>query len=701
MSDSSRPSYVPLNAVITTINPTAPPRAAVVCENFRVMPSMDGNTFLRLMGGRKSRAIYAAGTAAGGEWQQFHEFRDPFFAGFLNHFGQKVIAGVVKWYTIALSNWLTTDILTIDQTLGGTFTQTGPAPVCNLDDAVAFYNGLGSRTTDSKPAFSLFLANEGRVMYLGLDCFVPPLTANPSVATGAGGAIEILFERQIYVGLYNIRSGHFSNVVSAGLATSGVNRRLTISNLNNIKPHWHDAAELNDLRYVFYASVDLENATIGYLMMDPADETLPLMKEVPANLATATSIVIDNFVIHVDKEAPTENHPPRPMRWVTYVNGRIYGTLAPGGVSPAMTDFSYVPPTHYLAGITWSAAASDLSESFFLGAPEHAFPLDNFKATPNTEMPLIGGPAPDGESVHLVTPSTNYTLYESTDELHIYTEIEGGYGIKNAATYITRTNHGTIWETQRGQIVALSRAGIVVLSRAYQDKLRGKTSKFARYVSDPANAIDRYELHFTDGTMWIHDFTIDGGYAFTWGQAFTAGKTLINQANIPYHILATRDIYTDCGQPEDTRERVRDENTTTGAIVTARPIGTWENHWDDFGDPAGQGNIAEIHIHGDVRGGNLLAHFWKDHQEVLDETIVDAALVAVTSSVTSSYMATIGKGLLGAVYALKARLKLTAHVTETTYPTMAEYGRGAVVNTMLGIIGRLGYVMGKGKIRAH
>lgn len=692
MSDSTRPVYMPITGVVTQVNPTSPPPAAVHCHNFRVMPSTDGMLWLRLFGGRLTRAIYATGL-----WKQFHEFRDPFFAGFLNQLGQNVDGATVSWWWISLTNWLTLGALDIDQNYGGSFTRTTLAPVCNADDGIILYNGLGVRDTfaGSKPAFSVYFADNQQLIYLGLDCFIPVGFVPPTASSAGGGSIEILNEIQIYVGLFNTRTYHFSNVVPAGRIAAGVNRTIHVASLTNIRMHNHGAYEEGLQKFVFFATADLENAEVGYLMMDPSDPTLPIMNDI-----TDSTIDITDYLLDTSKEAPTENFPPRPMRWVAAVNGRIYGALLPeGGASPPLPDFSYIPPTHYLAGIVWSAAASDVSEVFFLGAPEHAYPLDNFRATPNTEQPLWGAKSPEGKSLHVVTPTANFLVFEDIDERHDFVKIPGGHGINNVSTYCPDTEHGTIWEDQCGQIVTLDSDGSLnVLSRGYQDKLRGKVSRCATYTRDPDNMIDRYELFFTDGTEWIHDFVTGQGYSAD--ADFTAAKTLHNQSNRQYHICANKDIFTGAGQPEDTRERVKDDIVVGVSAAPQRRVGEYETHWLDFGDPAGEGNIAETHIHGDVRSGNLVVHAWRDHQEPLDGSVVVNVMTTALFTV-ANYMCAMGKALLGSLYTLKLRIRLTASNTETTYPTMYEYGRSAVARTMLGAVGKIGFVLTKGKIRLH
>jgi len=655
------------------------------------MPSVDGTLWLRLFGGRVARAIYSTGL-----WKYFHEYRDPFYAGFLNQLGQNVTGSVVKWVQIHLGDWFMMDVLTIDQTHGGSFTQTRPAPICNVDDGIVIYNGLGVRdgSLGSMPPFTLYCVDNGQQIYLGLDCFVPIWTG-PPFTTPTSGAIKIVNEVTIYVGLFNTRTYHFSNVVKCGTMAAGEDLGITIGGLQNIKMHNHGPYEQGLQKYVFFGTVDLKNAQVGYLMMDPLDPTMPLM----ANI-TDTSYTISNYILDVFKEAPVENHPPRPMRWVDFVEGRIYGALLPeAGASPSLPDFSYVPPTHYLPGIVWSAAASDVSETFFLGAPEHAFPLDNFKSTPNTEQPIWGARSPEGKSLHVITETSNFIVFEDIDERHTFTEIPGRYGIKNTATYCARTPHGSIWETQNGEIVALDEnANISILSRPYQDKLRGKTSRAATHTLDPNNMIDRYELFFTDGTEWIHDFVTGQGYSADGD--FHAARTLMDQSCRKYHICANKDIFTGAGQPDDPmgRERVKDDIVVGGVVTPQRRTGEHETHWIDFGDPSSIGNVAETHIHGDVRSGNLSIHAWRDHEEPLPATGIPNVMTTALFS-AANYMVSVGKALLGSVYNLKLRTRLVADATETWYPTSYEYGRLPLAKIMVGIVGKIGFVLTKGRIR--
>jgi hypothetical protein len=694
MADSKPPAYIPLMGVVTQVNPSAPPPAAVHCHNFRVMPSTDGSLWLRLFGGRKWRASFASGL-----WKQFHEYRDPLYAGYLNQIRLKITGNLMEWWSLYLGSWDGAKILTIPTTYGGSYCLTRPAPVCNTNEGIVMYNGMGLREpiigSGSYPALSIWLADVNQLMYVGLDCYVPFLGPHPYV-TSTAGTMTILNEITYYVGIHNDRSYHFSNVIKAGVVTAGTNVGVRFDQLNNILMKNHGPYEQGRQKYVFYATVDLQNAEVGYLMTDPADPTRPITADI-----TATTITIPNYVLDVFKEAPVDNFPPRPMRWIAPVEGRIYGALMPGaGLSPTQPDFSYMSPTHYLSGIVWSAAASDVSETFFLGAPEHAWPLDNFRATPNAEQPIWGARSPEGKSLHVVTETTNFIVFEDIDERHSFTEIPGRYGIRNTYTYCERTPHGSIWETQNGEIVALGEGGnIDILSRPYQDKLRGKVSRFATHTFDPPNMIDRYELYFTDNTLWVHDFITGQGYSADGD--FTSGKTLMDQAMKRYHMLGNRDLFTQAGQYDDSlgRELVKDDTVGGDFIaVSQRRTGEYESHWIDFGEPGSIGNIAETHVHGDVRNANLTISAWRDHQEPLPNTGIPNVLTSAIFS-AANYMVAVGKALLGTVCTLKLRIRLVADANETYYPTMYQYARMSLAKTMVGIVGKIGFVLTKGRIR--
>jgi hypothetical protein len=692
MADSKPPVYIPLTGVVTQVNPSAPLPAAVHCHNFRIMPSVDGSLWLRLFGGRKWRATFA-----GGLWKQFQEYRDPRVVGYLHHLMLKVTGTVVEWWSIVLETWGGTLILNINQLFGGSYCRTNPAPTCNTNEGIVLYNGLGLRheTSGSYPPFSIYLVDVNQLMFLGLDCYVSDISVPPVVSTYVAGGVTIVNSVSFYVGLFNTRTYHFSNVVYAGTLGPGTSLGIQFNFLNGIHMNFHSAYEQGAQKFVFYATVDLQNAEVGYLMMDPANPTMPITQDI-----TELSKQIPNYVLDVFKEAPVDNFPPRPMRWIAYVEGRIYGALLPGaGESPLMPDFSYVPPTHYLAGIVWSAAASDVSETFFLGAPEHAWPLDNFRATPNSEQPIWGARSPEGRSLHVVTQTTNYIVYEDIDERHSFTEIPGRYGIYNLYTYCERTPHGSIWETQNGEIVVLNESGAIdILSRPYQDKLRGKVSRFATHTFDPPNMIDRYELFFDDGTEWVHDFVTGQGYSADGD--FTGGKSLMDQGTKRYHMLGNRDLFTAAGQPDDPmgRELVRDDVVVGVTGTPTRRTGEYESHWMDFGDPSSIGNVAETHVHGDVRSGNLTIHAWRDHQEPLDATGIPNVMTSAIFS-AANYMVAVGKALLGSVFTLKLRIRLVADAVETHYPTMYQYGRLPLVKTMVGIVGKIGFVLSKGRIR--
>src|SRR5690606_33986439 len=109
-----------------------------------------------------------------GTWMHFHEYRDPDYSGYTHHVGQHADSSDVnKWKWISLTNFLVTDILTINGTYDNKYSSSNAAAICSQHGVIVLYNGLGSRGIyDSKPPFTAYSASSGRSRYFGLDALV-------------------------------------------------------------------------------------------------------------------------------------------------------------------------------------------------------------------------------------------------------------------------------------------------------------------------------------------------------------------------------------------------------------------------------------------------------------------------------------------------------------------------------------------------
>lgn len=674
MAQQSKPAQqLEFRGVLTNGNPLARPfHTAAYCHNLRVMPGF----WLRTWGGRKARSYGASGT-----WKQFHEYRDPSYSGWTNHIAQHADSGNVnKWKWVSLNNFLITDILTIDGSFDSNYATNNALAVANLRDRVVLYNGLGVRDSNgSRSPLTSYFPTEQKNAYFGLDAHVPGGT-NPAAAASGAGSITIATHRKIYVGLWNTRTGHFGNGVLAGTISAATGIGIQITNLNLLKVNYYDAYDQGLIKYVFYSTLD--GGEVPYLLLD-ANNIDPV-----SELSTNTTKTITALNLDQTKEMPTTNHPPRPMRWLAVVNGRMYGCLMLGGSdSAAQAGFRYPPDQRYYAGIVYSAAADDVTDREFLGAPEESWPLTNFSGTPNAEIPICGVPAPDGYRLLAITPTSTFLVEEAADHKHEWTTVSDIHGIARIEC-MAKTPRGPVWLTQRNQIAMLRGESLEVLSVNYQTLLKGKTPRFATYTLDPINQIDRYEAYFTDGTGVFHDFLAnDGG---TMDGDYTAARSLTRQDALVYHITAKAHLYTQAGQPENGVEKVRNEDYTGPATTAFTAIdGEWRSQWGDFGEPGVRKDFPWLDIIGD--GENLTVEWYAN----LKETSVGNKFTATKEALAQQDAPSMWRFKLTQrlKYYYKLVLKMAGSTTVDEHPTLDEYGVTAAGDDMTGSVVQARYTV--------
>lgn len=675
MAQQSKPAtQLEFRGVVTNGNTLRRPfNTAAYCHNLRLMPG----AWLRTWGGRKARAYGSSGT-----WSQFHEYRDPNYSGWTNHIAQHADSGNVnKWKWISLNNFLITDILTISGAYDSNFASSNAAAVVNLRDRVVIYNGLGVRDTNgSRSPFTSYFPTEAKNAYFGLDAHVPGGT-NPSAASSGAGSIDITTSRKIYVGLWNTRTGHFSNGVLAGTITTASSINIAVTSLDRLKVNYYDAYDQALIKYVFYSTLD--GGEVPYLLLD-TNNIDPV-----SELSTNTSKTLTALNLDQTKEMPTTNHPPRPMRWLAAVNGRLYGCLMLGGSdSSPQAGFAYPPSTRYYSGIVYSAAADDLTDREFVGSPEESWPLTNFSATPNAEIPICGVPAPDGYRLLAITPGSTFLVEEAADRKHEWTTVSEVHGIARIEC-MTKTPYGPTWLTQRNQIVRLAGSGIEVLSRPYQTLLKGKTPRFATYTLDPINQIDRYEVYFSDGTGVFHDFETGEGGSMTGD--YTAGKTLTRQDGKLYHLIAKASLYTQAGQPENNAEKVRNEDYDPGGATTAYTAidGEWRSQWGDFGDSGARKDMPWIDVIGD--GANLTIEWYANLKETSSgNKFTTTKSQRAQQDAPSMYRFKLSDRMK---FYYKIVFKIAGSTTVDEHPTLDEYAVTAAGDDMTGCVMEAAYTI--------
>jgi hypothetical protein len=698
--------------VYTAGNPIQRPRnTAEVCEDFRVMPG----GFLRL---RSGRVLRSSGYPIGGTVLQIAPLVVPYYYGLLygadSHIVQIVLAnGTVVW-EFMLVNCDPADagppyaiidpanrVETIIGTYDGGFSATHQAAFVNVANRPVFYNGLGVRSaTESKPPFSSFPAFQTDAQcsarYFGLDCYVPSGDGPVATHVAGDGHNNWLTSMKFYVGLWHRPTDHYSNgVISMQFYNppAGGTGTVTVHELHRLSYAAHPAggstdSEESELYYVFYATID--GGQVPYLILNP---TLDGPYAVPVTENSA-SLSIDprsdtGFTLDLTHEMPTENFPPRPMRTLAMVNGRMYGALMPGGFDAGTETiiphvFTYKPADRDLSAVVWSAAAGDNLGSDFLGDPLQSWPYSNIAYTPNTEAPVIVAPSPGTDqekaiAVLVLTRSGAFFLQEQVDGIHEWSTISRVHGIGNPAS-LRATTYGTVWVTQRNQIVLLpiGSSTIQILSDEYQNLLDGKVL-CADYILDPLALTDRYQVWMDNGKTVCHDFGLPSpgkAYSAT-NHDFTAATTTVDKAGRTHHILAKTNFFTHEWQPEGGIP-----TTDAGSEIT----GTYVRNWDDFGDADVRKELPMVDLIGDgdtaasLGSSPLTVEWYGDFEQVTDlnkKTVIGERTVQSTTNPTFRYkLAAANK------FWYKLTFKLKGHSTEnggpaSKYPALATEGNNA------------------------
>lgn len=639
----------------TAGNPSNRPRGTAASSlNFRVMP---GN-WLRQRTGRVARY----NIQSGGTCRQIHPFRDSAFAGSANHLAQVSYAGSVKWHYFSLLSYIVdpSGIEAISTSYDGGLAASTPVAVTNLNDRPIFYNGLGVRSGDSKPPFSSY--GGGVIRYFGMDAYCP--SGNPTVAFGSTGNNEVLDTVKIWVGLYDSATEHYSNAVYAGAiaATSGT-CTITVSDLARLTVATHGVAETATLYYVFYATLDGAAYNVPYLIL-AANQLGPYGVAVSNSTASLSIVAGGNgWTLDLTKEAPQENFPPRPMKMVTFVNGRLYGIPVAGGAGGPVaqtkvggsvrSDFEYQPETRDQTAVVWSKAAGDDVTVDSLGDPLQCWPLRNLAYVPTNQFPLYVGPSPNEEGVIVLTASGCFLLEELADAQHRYTSISKIHGVGNAAS-VKMTDYGLVWMTQRKQIVLLPIGSLTVrvLSKSYQSIIAANAIA-ADYTLNPTGELDQYKVALADQTVVVHDFGIanqlfpDGqGYKYT-GLDYTAMGTVIDSNGKSHHIVAKTGLYTEETQPENglTPAVVQTFSSTDQTIVTTQvPQGVYTRNWDDIGDKDLRKQMPFLDVLGDgavtsaLSGASPLSLEWyADFEQVTGANTKTVAPVAPATHAKPGY----------------------------------------------------------------
>lgn len=600
MGSQVAPKALAIGGLVTKGSPVdRPPDSSVRCRDLRIMPGAPGRKpYLRLRGGKKRQYVETTTT----------------FNGLFEWSGQQVstkILGARNTIATGITDWVSLSI-------------TGAYSVTSLASA-----GTGVPITAS-PAFvrtKVFLPTNtyGRgassvpplrswdgtlVRHVGLDAFL--VGGNPTATFAAGaGSNTILTSVDIWVGIYNTTTGHFSNAVFAGrLSTPGAGT-ITVANLGRLVTSSNNATELAELRYTFFASID--GGETAYNILNPSLNG-PFVVSIGTGSTTLsiTGAVPQGFFLDLTQERPFENYPPRPMFNVVYAGGRVYGipAIAYGGTPAYLSgpggsvyaDFTYLPTKSISGAIVFSASSADVSDRAFTGVPEESWPLRNVKYTPNGQQPVHIDVIPGTGQVLVLTANATYLLTEMADGTHVWSTVSDVDGMSSAQVLsFASTPRGPIWLTQNNVLVMLDKDSHTLrfLSDDFDDYLIGLSATAADYLRDPRNDIDYYEVWAAGGRSIIYDFAA-GGVAWekTTQSGVTAARSMKDSSGNLHHMyaVAATGLFTQEADPYTGIIATRDELAT--AIFTD-PSGDYISQWLDFGDHRDRKALTDFDIIGD------------------------------------------------------------------------------------------------------
>jgi len=646
-----------------------------------------GKPYLRLRGGRNINYTGANGSNV----VQFHEFRKVSQAGAIYDIALHYDGSATKWKLFNTGSL--TDILTVT---GAPQTRSA---IASVRSKCFMYNGKGSRSTNSLPAFSSW--DGTTVRYVGLDAFCPSGSTPVASFTAGSGHNTITDFVSIYVALFNSTTQHTSNGVYAGTLSTPGTGTISVSALDNLVPAYNNSTEQGELYYVFFATID--GGQTAYQILNTA-LTAPYMVAIGStttNLSLST-LVPQGFVLDLTQERPIENYPPRPMSIIAYANGRVYGVLGGGGTGSAVVlpdsggnyykDFTYTETLNEIGAVCWSAGADDSTQNDFVGVPEESWPIRNRKFTPNAETPTILDSAPGGNQVLVVTANGTFLLYEAADGLHQWVTVSDHDGAANMNSYVP-TPRGPMWLTQKQQLVLLDATTFELkkLSEGFDELLSsplsyGPTGACADYLWDPHSLIDYYEVWRADGSSVVYDFALGGMAYEKSGPLVTAAKTMFTSSGLRGHFMAGQHIYTQEADPITKLIYTRDQ-LSSGVFTEIN--GDYITQWMCFGEPRDRKKFTDMDVTGDGATSAELGA-----SPITFSYYVDLTNAATSVALTKSNQSTTDDNYkarfrTGNFFWLKLRIQLAGHggdgVQFQTYPEAASYD-GELVPSAFGTI---------------
>lgn len=640
--------------LFTADHPLArPPQSASRIDNFDVLP---GN-WLRMCSGRIGRV---QATSADGipmlmptSLTQVYGSAKHLVQINYNSGAEKIVE-----LTIASNGTFTLDegsaVETLNDDIDPTAVSRGVA-WAQLPNSIVYHNGYATRLESPLDPIWLFASHpglsqwkpDGSLRYFGL---LPIFTPNaglgplpPAITFTAGaGFNEVTTSVNIWAGLYNSATEHYSNAIFCGAQTpTGSTGTIKVTNLASVAYAYHSTDEQNELYWVFYASLD--GFETAYLIFDSALEGPHKVSVTDASIATGVSLSIaddtDNgWVLDSTKERPVNNYPPRTMSSLCYTNGRLYGILSPTKEENNPIFSEYVWTEKELSGVVWSESEGTQRTTDFLGDPLQSWNPKNFSPVQAGQYPRVVFPAPESSDVMVLSATHTWLLREEADRFHRWISASDQHGINsmldaaNSHKCITKTRHGVAWVTQRNQLAILETGSekVKILSADYPDAIPAGDGTVAvhcvTYIYDPINQIDRIDVHFSalisesprnpflESThvyrILRHDFA-NGTSTVTQDGITQSAAPMVGGDGQTYHVLVKQlpgvrtGLYSVEGQP-DHSFRIPTKNETFQGAASQTKLedeqisGIWISQWLDFGDCSKHGEVPHIDILGDV-----------------------------------------------------------------------------------------------------
>ncbi len=627
-----------------------PQNSASVCQDLRVMPGQ----WLRLRSGRIARCNLTSA------WDVVR-IEPLAFGGALGnstHFAQ-----VVYGSTDARAMLLTISGGTITAAESGieqlchqySHFNSQPIPFALLPDAFVFGNGYGYHGSNLEPIpFLSWYDSAGMLRYFGMNIRPdsqrsgapggPPgygYTTGSGEGTGtlntSGGpnSNKVDTSITIYVGLYNVNTGHYSNGWKVATVPPSANGVLRVNSVGAINYATHGSSETAELYYVFYATLD--GGEVPYLILDGSTSSADItgapfkvsVSSPPAsvylNCARVADATDNGWYLDTTKIMPTKNFAPRQMSCIWYTNGRLYGipyefydqsgtvdVYQFGGASTLAANDTMEITSKDQGSVCWSVAEGDVRTKQFVGDPLQSWPFNNISPAPSGERPIWGCAAPNGVDSMVWTASRLFLLKEQSDGKHEWDCIADTHGLfPNGQRTVKRTNYGIAWVSQRKQLMLYEgggKEGIKVLSKEYDSILKAQTPVCAGYFFDPVNFVDRYEVFWSTGSV-CHDFHV-GGYTTTQPHAVRSSAMLVNPSGDTYLLIAAgtvnnrMGIYSVEGQADVTSavpnvDVLFSGSSGSGTSSQELPEGYWAPNWLDYGSPLLRKELLEFHLLGD------------------------------------------------------------------------------------------------------